>query len=145
MRNLIDVLRSEITRLARKEAKGQMTPLKDASAKYRREIAHLKKVTNDLEKRLAFMEAQERRRVRRPPSAKLADGARFSPTRLKSHRKKLGLSAADYGLLVGVSAQTIYAYERGNARPRKAQLAKLVAVRGFGKREAQRRLALLKE
>ncbi len=145
MRNLIHALRNEITRLAKKETKGQTTALKAASARYRREIAELKRVTSDLEKRLAYIEQQERKRAKKPPPPKLAEGLRFSPKGLKSHRAKLGLSAADYGLLVGVGGKMIYKYERGGTKPRRAQVVKLVAVRDLGKREARRRLALLKE
>jgi len=58
--------------------------------------------------------------------------------------RRLGLSAADYARLVGVSSLTIYNWEHGKSRPRKEQLAALVAVRGIGKREALRRLELLK-
>ena len=50
------------------------------------------------------------------------------------------MSAADYGKLVGVSALTIYHWESGKSRPRKAQLAVLTAVRGIGKREAMKRI-----
>lgn len=144
MKDVMDALRNQITRLARREAREQTASLKNASSAYRRDIADLKRAVGDLEKRLAFLERQERQRARRPPSPKLAEGARFSAGGLKSHRAKLGLSAADYGLLAGVSAQTIYSYEAGKSRPRASQLAKLVALRGLGKREAGRRLALLK-
>ena len=145
MPNLIDALKKEITRLARKETKGQITPLRAASARYRGEIAELKRVTKDLEKRLAQIEQQERKRAEKPSSPELAEGKRFSATGLKSHRAKLGLSVADYGLLAGVGRQMMYKYESGQTKPRKAQIAKFVAVRDLGKREAQRRLALLKE
>ena len=145
MRNLTDALRSEITRLAKKEAKGQIASLRAASGRYRREIADLKKTVRGLQKRLSYVERQERKRAKKAPSPKLAEGVRFSARGLKSHRERLGLSAADYGLLAGVSAQTIYSYERGESKPRPPQLAKLVAVRGLGKREAERRVALLKD
>ena len=145
MQNLVHALRNEITRLAKKETKGQTTALKAASAKYRREIAELKRVTSDLDKRLAYIEKQERKRAKKPPSPELAEGTRFFPRGLKSHRARLGLSAEDYGLLAGVSGKMIYKYERGETKPRRAQVAKLVAVRDLGKREARRRLALLKD
>ncbi len=145
MQNLVQALRGEITRLARKEIKGQISALKAASAKYRRDIAELKRVTSDLEKRLAPIEQQERKRAKKPPPPKLAEGTRFFPKGLKSHRAKLGLSAADYGLLAGVSGKMIYKYEHGESKPRRAQVAKLVAVRDLGKREARRRLALLED
>ncbi len=145
MQNLVHALRDEIKRLAKKETKGQITALKAASAKYRREIAELKRVTRGLDKRLAPIEQQERKRAQRPPSPKLAEGTRFFPKGLKSHRARLGLSAANYGLLAGVSGKMIYKYERGETKPRRAQVAKLVAVRNLGKREARRRLTLLKK
>ncbi|WP_418120620.1 helix-turn-helix domain-containing protein [Variovorax sp. 350MFTsu5.1] len=61
---------------------------------------------------------------------------------LMAHRSKLGLSAASYGQLLGVSGQTIYHWEeQGKARPRSAQLESLAAVRGLGAREIPERLA----
>jgi DNA-binding transcriptional regulator YiaG len=54
---------------------------------------------------------------------------RFSAKSVRSQRRRLGLSAEDYGKLVGVSPLTIHHWEQGKARPRKAQLAALVAVR----------------
>jgi DNA-binding transcriptional regulator YiaG len=62
---------------------------------------------------------------------------------LHSHRARLGLSAKDYGRLAGVSAQTIYSWERRKSVPRAQQRASLAAVRGLGKREARTRLEAL--
>ena len=59
------------------------------------------------------------------------------------HRERLGLSVGDFGKLLGVSAQSIYNWERETAYPRGEQLAKLAALRSIGKREAQARLAQL--
>ena len=72
--------------------------------------------------------------------AEAAEGVRFSGKWVKSHRNKLGLSAAHYSHLVGVSTMTIYNWERGHSRPRAKQLAAWAAIRGIGKREAWRRL-----
>ena len=59
------------------------------------------------------------------------------------HREKIGFSQAEYAAMVGVSSLTIYNWESGRTRPRNEQLAALVAVRKFGKREAERRWELL--
>jgi len=67
----------------------------------------------------------------------------FSPRGVKANREKLGLSAAEYGQLVGVHAMTIYNWEHGRSKPRKEQLASLVAVRKLGRREALRRLEMM--
>jgi DNA-binding transcriptional regulator YiaG len=67
-------------------------------------------------------------------------GVRFSARSAKAQRRRTGLSAADYARLVGVSPLTIYNWEHGKSRPRKQQLAALVALRGIGKREALAKL-----
>ena len=74
----------------------------------------------------------------------VTEGVRFSARSVKAQRKRLGLSAADYARLVGVASLTIYNWEQGKSRPRKEQLASLVAIRGIGKREAIAKLELLK-
>jgi DNA-binding transcriptional regulator YiaG len=50
------------------------------------------------------------------------------------------LSAGDFGKLVGVSANSVYAWESGSTVPRRAQLARIEALRTMGKREAVQRL-----
>jgi DNA-binding transcriptional regulator YiaG len=72
-----------------------------------------------------------------------ATGVRFTAKGLRSQRKRLGLSATDYGKLVGVATQTIYNWETGVSRPRKQQLPVLASLRDMGKREAQARLEQL--
>ena len=86
---------------------------------------------------------QEKKRGKQPVSRAKAEVKRFSRQGLKCRRERVDLPAADYGRLVGVSAQTIYSWEEGKSKPRDEQLASLVAVRGLGKREAQKRLQLL--
>ena len=66
---------------------------------------------------------------------------RFSAKGLQARRSRLDLSAADFGKLLGVSAQSIYNWESEKARPRAEQIAKLAALRGLGKREVAARLA----
>ncbi len=109
----------------------------------RRDLAEFKRTTAARTRRIAFLEKQEKKRIATAPSAKSAEGARFSPKWVKSNRKKLGLSAADYAHLVGCSALTVYNWEQGKSKPRAKQLAALVEVRGLGKREALRRLEML--
>ena len=69
--------------------------------------------------------------------------ARFSAKGLRVHRERLGLSADDFGKLLGVSAQSIYNWEQEKARPRAELLAKVAALRGIGKRDAKSRLERL--
>ena len=141
MPNIGAMLKQEITRLARREIRAQTQATKKASTQYRRHIAALRRQVATLERQLALV----RRRVgAAAPAAASADSAqkvRFVAKGLKSQRARLGLSAADYGRLVGVSAQSIYNWEQGHATPRAGQLAVLAARRGIGKREAMNLLA----
>ncbi len=144
MANLATALKDEICRLARKEIKSQVGTTKKAVNQYRHEIAALKRQVQEQEKRIAFLEAQERKRLDDQPSRKPAlDNVRFSPRSVRAQRERLGLSALDYGRLVGVSAKSIYDWEQGTTRPRAAQRAALAALRGIGKREALAKLELL--
>jgi len=143
--NIAAVLKDEIRRLAKREIKAATSTTKQAVAQYRRDIAKLKRELQQQKKKTAFLEAQEQKRLRQPQAVEedKLEGVRFSARSVRAQRKRLGLSAADYGKLVGVSGLTIYSWEHGRARPRKAQVAGLVAVRGIGKREALKRLEVL--
>lgn len=139
------VLKDMIRRLARREIKAQTSSTKQAVAQYRRDIAKLKRQVRDQQKEIGFLKAQEQKRLSQPQAKEEPeDGVRFSARSVKAQRKRLKLSAADYGKLVGVSGLTIYNWELGKSRPRKAQLAALVAVRGIGKREALAKLDMVK-
>lgn len=143
MTSLGSVLKNEITRLARKEVRAQVEPLKKANSSYRREIAELKRQVA----LLARQATAARKAIAKVPQAKVAEpaAARFVAKGLRSLRARLGLSAADFGKLAGVSGQSIYNWERGKAVPRKSQLTVLAGLRALGKREAQARLAELGE
>ena len=144
MSNFAGALKEEVRRLARKEIKAQTGATTQAVARFRREIATLKRQVRENEKKIAFLEGQERKRIGTPVAAESpSEGVRFSAKSVRSQRKKTGLSAANYAKLVGVSSLTIYNWELGKTRPRKEQLAALVQLRGIGKREAQTKLDLM--
>jgi DNA-binding transcriptional regulator YiaG len=144
MPNMAAVIKGEIARLAKKEAKSATSQLKRASVRHRTDIAKLKRLFDQQEKEIKLLKKQAQQQQGQPqPTEDELEGVRFSARSVKGQRQRLGLSAANYGKLVGVSGLTIYAWEQGKSKPRKAQLAALVAVRGIGKREALKRLAEL--
>lgn len=143
MPNIASVLRDEISRLARKETRQQVDPLKKANAELRRTVSSLKTEVAELKRSLKFLEKQETRRLQTPPEADSSTSIRFSPKWVKADRQRLGLSAKDYARLVGVSSLTIYNWENGKSKPNAERLAAWAEVRGIGKREARRRLELL--
>ena len=151
MPNIATVFKAEIARLARKEVRGDSEGLKKVVAAQRAEVASLKRRVQTLEamvKRLAKSPgvSPARSRLATPSEAADADstGLRFRAKGMAANRQRLGLSAADFGLLVGATGQSIYAWEAGKAKPRPQALAAIAALRGIGKREAEAKLTSLK-
>jgi DNA-binding transcriptional regulator YiaG len=137
MSNVASALKEEISRVARKEIRRETSSLKKSSTTYRSEIAGLKRRVVELERQL--------RRVGRggqssSPAAANEDsvstGTRFSAKSMAAQRKRLGLSAAECGLLIGASSQSIYNWEEGKARPRAQHLPAIFALRNLGRRQA---------
>ena len=148
MPNFAVVLKEEIARLARKELRSQTQELKKASAQYRAHIAALRKRVETLERQLKKSNrAAGRASTARPEEEEQEQGTprRFSAARLAAQRNKLGLSAADFAALLGVSGQSVYKWEHGESRPRARQLEAIAAVLGIGKREAAARLEQLRQ
>lgn len=139
--NISSLLKSEMARLARKELKAELQPLRKAVTAHRAALAKLRRELAAVERELHMM---RRRTGRSAPAASEATeretNHRFSAKGLASHRNKLGFSREQYATLVGVSAQSIYKWERAESRPRHAQLEALVKARTMGKREAMARL-----
>ena len=137
MSNVASVLKEEIARVARKEIRRETAGLKKASAAHRSEIAALKKRSLELERQLR----QAGRRTAQPAAAaanedSVSESTRFSAKSMASQRRRLGLSAAECGLLIGASPQSIYNWEEGKARPRLQHLEAIYALRKLGRREA---------
>ncbi len=130
------MLKSEITRLSRKEVRAQVDPLKKSSATHRRDIAELKRQVTVLQRQITGLS----RAQKNTPEPTETRPMRFVAKGLRSLRTRLGVSAAEFGQLVGASGQSIYNWESGKAVPRATQMAALSQVRGLGKREAQARL-----
>lgn len=140
MPNFSSLLKSEISRIAKKEIRAESGALKKSSSQHRSDIAALKR-------RVAELEGMLRKLLRsRPtPAAEKAlsgeKSLRFRVSGFITLRKKLDLSAAEMGQLLGVSAQSVYKWEQGKARPRASQLRQIAQVRKLGKRQVQERLA----
>ena len=140
MPNIMSALKSEISRLARKEAKQVVAPVKKSNATYRGLIAGLRKQLDALQKEVAALK-------RASPKAEKALAAQQEPQGrfwitgkgVKALRKRLGLTQAQFGKLAGVSVPTVVKWEgaKGKAPIRlKAAIARLPAMRGMGKKQA---------
>jgi DNA-binding transcriptional regulator YiaG len=139
--NIASVLKSEIARIARKEIRQEVEALRNADRQRRAHVAELTKAVKELQRAL-------KQAPRAAPSAekspKQETGTlRFSPARLRAQRQKLGLSAEVFGKLIGVSALSVYNWEREKTRPSAENLAAIAALRGLGKRAIETRVTSL--
>ena len=137
--NALSVLKSEISRLARKEAKQAVSPVQKASATYRGLIAGLRKQINALQKEVAILK-------RSIPSSEKALATREEPEGrfwitgkgVRAMRKKTGLTQAKFAMLIGVSVPTVANWEKVEGKVeirRKETMARLQGLKGKGKRE----------
>jgi len=143
MPNIATVLKEEIARVARKEVRGETQKLKKASTQSRTDIAALKRRILDLEQQVRRLAKAGANKTSPITSKEPASNLRFSAKGLAAQRSRLELSATELALLLGVSAQSIYKWEAGKARPRASQLSAISSLRKMGKREATARLAAL--
>ena len=136
--NVMSVLKAEISRLAKKEAKAVVSPVKKASSTYRGLIAGLRKQVDALQKEVSSL----KRAIPAPDkvlATKTEPEGRFWMTGkgVRKLRKRLGLTQAVFGKLVGVTPNAVVLWERkdGKIGLRKATAGALQALRGKGKRE----------
>jgi DNA-binding transcriptional regulator YiaG len=147
MPNIANMLKAEVTRLARKELRAQTEGLKKTVATQRTEMAVLKRRLHELEIEMARMTRAQKKPAPATPTPRITTSAptlRFRAAGMASNRKRLGLSAADFGRLVGATGQSVYAWEAGKSQPKSHNLQPIADLRGVGKREVATRLAALK-
>ena len=133
-------LKSEISRLAKKEIRAETQALKKASAQHRSDIAALKRRISTLETQIKRLGKSSAKVSQAEVDESDASALRFRAAGFATLRKKLGLNAADMGKLIGVSAQSVYHWETGKTKPRASQLQAIAAVRKMGKRAANEKL-----
>jgi len=138
MSNIGVLLKQEIKRLSRREIRAETQTTKQASSQYRHDIAALKREMVTLKRQVALL--QRRNTSSGPANGSDGKKVRFVAKGLRSQRSRLGLSAEDYGKLVGVSGQSVYNWEQGHSTPRSQQVEAIAALRSIGKREAVARL-----
>ena len=145
MPNIVSVLKQEIARISKSQAKTLVAPVRKTAVSSRWAVADLKRRVASLEKANKLLQAiVDRVAASMPaPSPEAGDKARITAKGMKSLRRRLGLSADELGKLLGITGQAVYALEKssGALRVRKATRAAILAIRGIGAREARQRLA----
>jgi len=145
MPNIAKVLREEVQRLAKRQIRTELSPvrrdnvrLKKSVADLRRQIAALDRTSRELVKKVTPVVASKEIEDATENAAKLRPTSRS----LKKLRARLGLTQAQFGKLLGVSGQAVvqWASRDGRIRMRKTTLSALARIQNIGKREASRRL-----
>jgi DNA-binding XRE family transcriptional regulator len=137
MPNIATILKSEISRIARKEVRAETESIKKQSANYRNQLSALKRQVVTLESLLR----QTSRGAKAVPTKgeedeQASSGLRFRAKGFATHRKRLGLSAAQAGALLDVSGQTIYHWESEKVKPRAKHMNRIAALRKLSKKQA---------
>jgi DNA-binding transcriptional regulator YiaG len=144
MSNIAKVLKAEIMRISRKEAK-------EATQEIGKSNTWLRKIVADLKKRVALLEKENKRlvetmrryRIESPQKPDEETGkARLTSKGIRSLRRKLRLSQLDFGKLLGTTAHSVYLWEKkeGALKLRDKTRQALLSVRGLGAREARTKL-----
>ena len=148
MPNVLPALNDYVRRLARREVRAESLRAKRLSSQHRHDIARPQgRHPCPGQSRVSTMERHgDRPRPAADPlgaASAAGENLRFRIDGLRSHRERLGLSAKDYGKLVGVSGLDHPTHWEAGRRlnPRRRRLPAIAAVRSLGKREALRRLA----
>jgi len=135
-------IKSEISRLAKREVRGTFLPLK-------REVWKMRLRLSNLSKNFAFLDRLTREQVRQEESKKLrleasveeVKASRFTPERISNLRRRLGLTQRELAFLTGVTVGAVGLWEKGKFRPNVHKKAVLVALRKLSKREVRKILA----
>jgi DNA-binding transcriptional regulator YiaG len=148
MSNVVKILKAEIARISKKEAKSATQAIGKSNTWLRRTVADLKKRVLLLEKEnKRLIAALKKFQVAQPEKVETEEGkkARFSSRGIHSLRKKLRLTQADFGKLLGTTPHAVYLWEKkiGALNLRDKTKAAILSVRALGAREAKEELAEL--
>jgi len=144
MPNIATVFKAEIQRLARKEVKVPSRRLHQSTVSLKRTIAAIRKRVTALEKATHRLVIQAGKFQGRPVTEEGESDVkrRFSAKGVRSLRRRLKVSQAEFAKLLGVSAQAVYLWE-GKSGPlalRQETRKALANLRGLGRREIKKML-----
>jgi len=150
MSNVVNVLKAEIARISKREAKSATEGIGKSNTWLRKTVA-------DLKKRLVLLEKENNRQVAamkkfqaaQPEKPDQEDGkkTRFTSKGIRALRRKLRLSQADFGKLLGATRGAVYFWEKklGALNLRDKTKTAILSVRGLGAREAKEKLEELRK
>ena len=140
MAKLESIIKSEITRLAKREVRSTFRPLRKEVWGMKLKLSNLIKnftVFDRLAKEISKAKSTEPKLEASPEEVK---ASRLTPERISNLRKKLGISQRELGVLVGATIGAVLSWEKGKFKPRGDKKAALVALRKLRKRQVRKML-----
>ncbi|MGO1073404.1 helix-turn-helix domain-containing protein [Lysobacter sp. CA199] len=138
MPNIASVLKDEITRLARKEMRVHIDPLRAQLLAQRKVITALKQELSHLQRDVGKLSKGARPGPQLKADPNRADKpSRYSGALLRKLRERLELSRDAFAPLIGASSQAVYNWEQTETRPRQEFLDKIALIRGLSKAQVQ--------
>ncbi len=148
MPNIAKVLKDEIARIARREAKAAVNPVKKPARGLRKTAADLRTKVASLEKEVKALQRALSGLTKAQPAAAavIADKARITAKGVRSLRRRLRLSGQEFAKLLGITPQMVYHWDKakGPLKVRAKTRAAILAIRDIGSREARRLLEAMK-
>jgi DNA-binding transcriptional regulator YiaG len=145
MLNVVKILKAEIARISKREAKSATQGIGKSNTWLRKVVADLRMRVVLLEKENKHLGATVKKyQVESPQESDQEESskARFTSRGIRSLRRRLRLSQADFGKLLGTTPYAVYLWEKkeGALRLRDKTKAALFSIRGLGAREAREKL-----
>lgn len=143
MPNLGQVLRSEIVRLAKREANAQTGILRKALRANRGSLVALRRELTLLQRQVAVLARNQAAGSKAESTDKTSARAWISGKGVRALRRKLRLTQLELATLAHVSPIAVFKWEKqeGKLQLRRKNLASVMELRKLGAREARARLS----
>ena len=135
------VLKEEISRIARKEIRARVDPLKKQVIDLRRRLRAAEATLLQLQKTTnKTANTASRQSGAIVPDVEETRQIRISPNSVKKLRTRLRLTQAQMAQLVDVSTNTVVRWEQGTSSPRDGSRAVIASMRSMGVKQVKKQL-----
>ena len=149
MPDIASVLKEEIQRLARREIRASVDPLKKQVVELRRRLKEaertIARLQRSTQKAVRAVSDQTGAIVPEPDEQEGGRPIRVSAASVLKHRQRLGLTQREMAGLLGVATATVVRWEQGHNSPSGASREAFARLREMGAPEARARLEKMAE